>query len=755
MTRLSLWYALRPLMGAQPAPGPNNVVFGPFEFDDCSGRLTKYGLRVRLQGKPLQILSLLVDRSGEIVSREELQHHLWQGTTFVDFEQGLNSAVNRLRQALGDSADQPRYIETFPGRGYRFVAPIRRTPAGSLVEVPAPATPRMKPEPVKASSAPLAVGFALLILISVGYWMTGGRNATVRAPTPTRLDVVPPAGFALESAAGRQSFALSPDGTRIAFTAMDTSGDFSVFLRDFDSLEPRLLPNTEGAHGVFWAPDSRSLYVTVKGKLWRMPLAGDSRVLLADAPPFLMSGVWLDPARLLLNGFRATYFLSPAGGALQLLPELYLWPQRLPDGTHILTVQWSARAGRFQARVVRLRDFAAQDLLESDSRVQYMASTTSPGTGYLLYIRGGDLLAHPFDPRSLRLNGEAVPVAPKVYSFMQSGGADFSVSDTGTVAYQTYTSRSQLVWLDRAGRQVGTVGPANVNVKSARLSPDGRRIATPIYDIERGQQDLWLFDKNATVGRRLSSESGLRDAPIWSPDSTRLAFLRAAEAGPPRVHVRGLGQQDEETILAGGGDYSMPTDWSPDGRFVVFVNTAFGRIANEQQSDVSLVDLARGGKLIRLLASRFHESNPAFSPDGKWLAFTSDESGRSEVYLQAFRAGGTPAVTGERYLVSTGGAQAVRWRRDGKELFYLASDGKVHAVPVASSSKPKPTFGPATALFTIGTEARAAIHSVPGFDVSADGQRFVVPAVNAEKAPSIVVIQNWEALMTQAALRNR
>src|SRR5690349_13079195 len=169
MTRLSLWYALRPLMGAQPAPGPNNVVFGPFEFDDFSGRLTKYGLRVRLQGKPLQILSLLVDRSGEIVSREELQHHLWQGTTFVDFEQGLNSAVNRLRQALGDSADQPRYIETFPGRGYRFVAPIRRTPAGSLVEVPAPATPRMKPEPVKASSAPLAVGFALLILISVGY----------------------------------------------------------------------------------------------------------------------------------------------------------------------------------------------------------------------------------------------------------------------------------------------------------------------------------------------------------------------------------------------------------------------------------------------------------------------------------------------------------------------------------------------------------------------------------------------------------
>ena len=158
-----------------------------------------------------------------------------------------------------------------------------------------------------------------------------------------------------------------------------------------------------------------------------------------------------------------------------------------------------------------------------------------------------------------------------------------------------------------------------------------------------------------------------------------------------------------------------------------------------------MFDLARGRKPVPLLNTRFHEANPAFSPDGKWLAFTSNESGRPEVYVQAFRSGDAPSVIGERHLVSGAGAQAVRWRRDGKELFYLDFAGRVQAVPVRLS--PKPDFGPATALFTISTEARAAIHSVLGFDVSADGQRFVIPVVSSLKAPSIVVVQNWEALL--------
>jgi Tol biopolymer transport system component/DNA-binding winged helix-turn-helix (wHTH) protein len=731
-------------MGTQPNQALK-IVFGPFEYDGLSGDLSKYGTPIRLQGKPLQILSLLVDRPGQIVSRDELQRHLWEGTTFVDFEQGLNSAVNKLRQALGDSADQPRYVETLPGRGYRFIAPVQRASTKAVLEMAAPAALRIEPKPGRRRQPwlPFAAGVGLAVIAGGGYWLAKRPIQPVAAPKLTRLAVLPPAGFALEGAASRQSFALSPDGARLAFTAMDSSGAFSVFLRDFNSLESRLVPGSEGAHTLFWPPDGRSLYMIVKGKLLRTPLEGNAHVLLSDSPSWMFSGAWLSPERLLVGGFKASYLVSPSGGPLERLHEIYSWPQMLPDGEHILYLG-EARAGPYRALVRRFGDASTtKDLIETDSRVLYTASTVTPGTGYLMYIRAGTLLAHPFDPRSLRLTGEAAPVASRIYYF-PTGAADFSVSDRGAIAYQSYASRSQLVWVDRAGHQLATIGPANINVKSARLSPDGQRLATAIYDIERGAQDLWIFDVKTNSGRRLASEPGLRDAPVWSPDSKTLVFLGGLSKSYAPVHVRGLGEKDAEEGMP-AGDFQMPTDWSPDGRFIAYVNTGFPRLANETQGDVWVFDLARGRKPVPILNTSYHEANPAFSPDGKWLAFTSNESGRPEVYIQAFQAKDAPSVVGERYLVSRAGALALRWRRDGKELFYLGFDGRVQAVPVKLS--PKPDFGAPTALFTISTEARAAIHSVLGFDMSADGQRFVIPVVSSAEGPSIVVVQNWESLL--------
>jgi eukaryotic-like serine/threonine-protein kinase len=729
-------------MGTLPDSLPK-VVFGPFEYDEVSGSLCKHGTPIRLQGKPLKILSLLVNRSGQIVSRDELQQYLWEGTTFVDFEQGLNSAVNKLRQTLGDSADQPRYVETLPGRGYRFVAPVHRASTLALLEMPAP---RLEPKRRRSirQGLFLAAGLVLAVLACGGYWLGKRSKGPAEAPKAVRFAVVPPAGFALEGAASRQSFALSPDGARLAFTAMDSSGEFSVFLRDLNSLEPRRLAGSEGAHTLFWHPDSRSLYFTANGKLWRTPLEGDAHVLLGDSPSFMFSGVWLGPKRMLLDTFQASYLVSPSGGPLEKLNQIYLWPQMLPDGRHVLYVKWDARAGRHRAHVLRLSDFSTtKDLVATDSRVMYSASVTTPGTGFLLYVRGGNLLAQPFDPGSLEVTGEAMPVASRIYSFAKTGAADFSVSANGAIAFQSYVSRSQLVWVDRAGHQLATIGPANINVKSARLSPDGQRLATAIYDLEQGEQDLWTFDVKTNSGRRLAADPALRDAPVWSPDSKALAFMHQADGNPPKVHVRGLGEKDADEAMP-AADFQMPADWSPDGRFLAFVNTGFPRLANEAQGDVWVFDLARGRKPVPVLNTPFHEANPAFSPDGKWLAFTSNESGRPEVYVQAFRSGEAPGVTGERYLVSSAGALAVRWRRDGRELFYLGFDGRVQAVPVRFSGKPD--FGPTTALFTIGTEARAAIHSVLGFDVSADGSRFVI--VKASESPSLVVIQNWQALLT-------
>src|SRR5712691_5105150 len=295
-------------MGTQPNAAPK-VVFGPFEYDDLSGDLSKYGTLLRLQGKPLQILSFLVNRPGQIISRDELQRHLWEGTTFVDFEQGLNSAVNKLRQTLGDSADQPRYVETVPGRGYRFIAPVQRASTKAVLEMAAPVPLRIEPKPSRQPQRRvlLAAGVALAVVAGEGYWLTRRSREPVEAPKPVRFAVLPPTGFALEGAASRQSFALSPDGARLAFTAMDSSGEFSAFLRDFNSLEPRLVPGTAGAHTLFWPPDGRSLYLSAKGKLFRTPLPGDAHVLLADSPSFMLSGAWLSPKRILLDGFRASY----------------------------------------------------------------------------------------------------------------------------------------------------------------------------------------------------------------------------------------------------------------------------------------------------------------------------------------------------------------------------------------------------------------------------------------------------------------
>ena len=730
-------------MGRQPNPSPK-VLFGPFEFEPISGDLRKFGNRIRLQGKPLQILSVLLEQPGQILSRDELQRHLWHGTTFVDFEQGLNTAVNKLRQALGDSAEQPRYIETVPGKGYRFIAPLQGPSAMAVLEMPSSA---MRIEPKARARqrpwAPFAVGAALIVM-SGGFWLATRRPAM---PKPSRFAVMPPAGFALEAGVGRQSFALSPDGTQVAFTAMDTSGSFSAFVRDFNSLESRLLSGGGGVHTLFWAPDSRSLFMTVKGKVQRAPLEGDARVVLGDSPGFLLSGAWLSPDRLLLGSASTSYSIPPSGGTLEPLQGLYRWPQLLPDGEHILYITPDAQSKRHRARVARLNDpGSVKDLIEVDSRVQYTASLENPGTGYLMYLRAGNLLAQPFDPRSLRLTGEAIPVVNKVFGFRPTGGADFSVSNSGVLAYQSFSSRSQLVWVDREGRQVGSAGPANINVKSGRLSPDGRQLAVPVFDVERGAQNLWIVDIASNTARELTLEPGVRDAPVWSPDSKTLGFLHASAGRMPEVRLRGVGPSDAEEALA-PGQFQMPTDWSPDGRFIAFANTGTSRLASETQSDVSVVDLAHGRKVIPVLSTLFHEANAAFSPDGKWLTFTSNESGRPEVYVQAFESTGTPRVIGERYLVTRSGAQALRWRRDGKELFYLSFDGRVYAVPAKLT--PKPEFGPATPLFTISTEARAAIHSVLGFDVSPDGKRFLIPVVSSQEGPSLVVMQNWEAALPQ------
>jgi len=221
-----------------------------------------------------------------------------------------------------------------------------------------------------------------------------------------------------------------------------------------------------------------------------------------------------------------------------------------------------------------------------------------------------------------------------------------------------------------------------------------------------------------------------------------MAFMRTYES-TPNLFLRSLEGQEVEQKLASDG-FQFPTDWTPDGRFILFTNTGQTQVENEGQSDIWAADLGQGGKLIPLIQTPFHEANASVSPDGHWVAFTSNESGRTEMYAQSLEVKGTLTVTGPRRLVSRQGALCLRWRRDGKELFYLAGDGRVFGVAMS------PAIGTPEPLFSIGTEAIAAIHSGLGFDVAPDGLSFVVPSVTSQEAPALVAVQNWEELLKPA-----
>ena len=745
-------------MSSQPTPDvPRQLVFGPYAFSSASTELTKYGVRVRLQGQPLQILAALLREPGTIVTREAFHQRLWESSTFVDFEHGLNAAVNRLRQVLGDSAERPRYIETIPGRGYRFIAPTQDAVSKPVLVV----TP---------ASAPIDVGNGLTAVTSLPkrmfspWWiaagvlagLAGGYLAAHRAPVsslaqPVRFGISPPNGYALESGSSRQTFALSPDGTRLAFTAMDTSGVFQTFIRDLDALDSRPLANSVGSYSVFWAPDSRSLFLTLRGNVQRSDFQSDSYQALCDTPTIMLIGAVMSPNMLISTRF-ANYTVPLRGGTPQKIKELYPWPQVLPDGKHILYTVFDPRLGHHRARMAKYGEpGSAIDLLETDSRTIYAASVLTPETGHLLYVRAGNLLAQPFDPRSLKLMGEPAAFVSQIYTFFPTGAADFSVSNNGTLAYRRYLSRSQLAWVARDGKTLRTIGPTNVNVKHARLSPDGSKIASPIFDVSRGVNDMWIIDSVTGAARKTIVGSGVVDNPVWSPDSRKLAFNRAY-ASSPKLFVRGIGESESDEPMP-EDFFQVPTDWSSDGRFIAFTNTGFAQIENEMRGDVWLIDMARNRKVVHLIRTPFHEANAAFSPDGHWLAFTSNESGRTEVYVQAFEASESPRLTGARHLVSRHGAIALRWRRDGKELFYLAWDGRLYATPISLS--PKPRVGEPVPLFSISTEARAAMHSTVGFDVSADGQQLLVPIVASSEKSEIVVVHNWEGLLERNLAHSR
>jgi eukaryotic-like serine/threonine-protein kinase len=732
-------------LATQPQPSVR-LVFGSFEVNIAAGELRKDGVRVPLAHQPLQVLLLLLAHPGDVVTREQLREKLWTEGTFVDFERGLNTAINKLRRGLLDSAEKPRYIETVPGCGYRFIGVVeRRTPASSPLITNAtaviidPSTP-----PVPRPGRPAAWITAVAAAMAFGFGLTVPRLVTkpsfVARPV-LQFVISPPAGTIFAPPIGRQPFAISPDGTRLAFTATGSNGT-NVWIRDLAALNAWPVPGTEGAWTVFWSPDSRSIFYSVKRSLKQASIATSSTRSVSNLPLTTMSGTWRSSGDLVLYlGPHISYELRVESGALRKLPGAEMrWPQFLPHSDHFFHVLFDPAVDRYRAVVTDYVSKNSAPLVETDSRVQYAPPQRAGQPGTLFYVRGASLVIQSFNPSRLRLDGEPLAIVQNIAYFRPSASACFSVSDNGVLVYQAGFPVSELNWYDRTGRAVGAVGRPAPYVGSLRVAPDGQQVAATLWSPENGAWDVWVFEANGRESRRLTYPPASHGRPVWSPEGTRIAF-GASHAGPPRLATLEMAEDGKEQVVAKEtpieapvDQIQLPTDWSSDGRFIAF-DTGLG----EEEQEVWLSDTSTG-KLIPLLHSEFAQWGAVFSRDGKRVAFVSAQSGRPEVYVQAFVSTPSPQLMGSRRQVSKEGAWIVRWRADGRELYYVDTNNWLYAVPVEASLR----FGEPQRLFRIAGTPQYGTTSDFQFDVAPDGQRFIMSTTGSATPPPFVVVENWQ-----------
>jgi Tol biopolymer transport system component len=401
------------------------------------------------------------------------------------------------------------------------------------------------------------------------------------------------------------------------------------------------------------------------------------------------------------------------------------FPQFLPDGRHFVYYGFygSAASETRGVYVAQLDGSAPQHLIDVDEAPVYAPS------GHLLFVRQGTLVAQPFDADTFELTGDPFPVMGGMTINGPLAVSPLSASNAGPIAYRTGSAGGlrQFAWFDRSGREIGKLGDPASNLLSPELSPDGRHVA--LHRVMNGNADIWLLETGRGVLSRFTTAASAEYFPIWSPDGARLVFgsggnvLRKAIAGG-----------DTEQLLQAD---ASPNDWSLDGRFLLY---SIGD-PNSEGRAMWVLPLVRNPKPFPVVQTKFNAEDGQFSPDGEWIAYTSDESGRPEVYIQPFPG------PGARSQMSTNGGGMARWRRDGKEIFYIALDGRLIAVPIRSPSNGQAALdaGAPIPLFTTRIGGPVQANSRQQYMVSADGQRFLMNTVAEENAAPITVILNWKA----------
>ncbi len=569
----------------------------------------------------------------------------------------------------------------------------------------------------------LAAIASLTALTVLSVW---SRRATTDARA-IRLTVSPPPNESFSESSA--SWALSPDGHNLVFLATFGQGERALWLRSLDSLEARPIPGTVGASQPFWSADGRFLGF-VSGGLKKIDVTGGVAQALAAASA--QSGTWNQDGVILFrspNDGRLFQVLAAGGPArpvttldLSRAETAHAWPQFLPDGRHFLYLARSSRPDDDNAAYVASLDSPDRvRLMSSDSHVAY----ASPG--HLVFMRGNTLFAQSFDDRRLRLVGEPVPIAEHVERTPGSQRGAFSVSQTGVLAYRPI-AETQLIWFDRGGRRLEQIGPRG-HYRDPALSPDARQVAVARFDPDAGTTDIWLIELARGIASRFTFDPASEETPLWSPDGRRILF-RAQQ----RFFAKASNGTESGMPLTGPLGSATPNAWRGDG--VIYSGSGPG-----SGSDVWLLPATGDRKAVPLVQTRFAEWHGVPSPDGRWMAYVSSESGRNEVYVRPF-----PSGEG-KWQVSIAGGIEPAWRGDGTEIFYIAENRKLMAVPIKTGAAVE--AGTPVALF------ETAMSSSPNqgytrnqYAVTADGQRFLVnqQADGAFPAPIMVVV-NWPATL--------
>jgi eukaryotic-like serine/threonine-protein kinase len=573
------------------------------------------------------------------------------------------------------------------------------------------------------------------LIVSFGALLLGALIASLATwnlkpeppPRPvTRTVITLPPGQRL-AGLEQPSIALSPDGTHLAYVAVQ-GGIQQLYVRAMDSLEVRPVPGTEGATGPFFSPDGQWLGFFADQKLKKVSVSGGSALTLADAP-FPLGASWDSHGMITFAPSVGSPLkqVPETGGASQTLTRLekgeiaHRWPGFLPDGMFFSAGPTSVNWTNAHVAVRSVATGEQRNLVQGATQPRYAP------TGHLLYAQGGSLMAVPFDSQRLAATGAGFPVVEGILQSTTSGVSQYSISATGALVYihgDAQAAQNRLVWVNRNGAEQAIAAPARPYV-FPRLSPDGRRLAVTL----QGQEvQLWLYDLSRETLTRFAFEGNMNSNPVWTPDGKRIAFNSNKE-GPMNLFWQLADGSGGLERLTTSEYLRFPMSWSPNGQVLAFVEVT-------PTTGYDLWTLGLGDRKAQpFLRTQFNESVPQFSPDGRWLAYISNETGRWEIYVQPY------PNSGGKWQISTEGGTEPVWNRNGRELFYRNGD-KMMAVDIAA--QPSFTAGKPHMLFEGHYVPPPG--TTPNYDVSPDGQRFLMikPSEAGDAAPTqINVVLNW------------